>query len=121
MPPTGGGHLDEPDMSPLSVILEEFNQLWGTEFTDADQVGQLIAGIPERVEAKESYRNARKHPDEVNARVEHDRALDGVLIDMLQCSAELYKAFTENESFRNWLRNKSFSATYTPHAGSPTQ
>ena len=121
VPPTGGGHLDEPDMSPLSVILEEFNQLWGTEFTDADQVGQLIAGIPERVEAKESYRNARKHPDEVNARVEHDRALDGVLIDMLQCSAELYKAFTENESFRNWLRNKSFSATYTPHAGSPTQ
>ena len=112
VPATGGGHLSEPDMSPLSVILEEFNQLWGTEFTDADQVGQLIAGIPERVEAKESYRNARQYPDEVNARVEHDRALDGVLIDMLQCSAELYKLFTENESFRNWLRNKSFSATY---------
>ena len=33
-PPTGGGHLPEPEMSPLSVILEEFNQLWGTEFTD---------------------------------------------------------------------------------------
>ena len=112
VPPTGGGHLSEPEMSPLSVILEEFNQLWGTEFTDADQVGQLIAGIPERVGAKESYRNARKYPDEVNARVEHDRALDGVLIDMLQCSAELYKLFTENESFRNWLRNRSFSETY---------
>ena len=52
-PPTGGGQLPEPDMNPLSVILAEFNQLWGTEFTDADQVGQLIAGIPERVGAKE--------------------------------------------------------------------
>ena len=111
-PPTGGGQLPDPDMNPLSVILAEFNRMWGTEFTDADQVGQLIAGIPERVGAKEAYRNARQHPDEVNARVEHDRALDGVLIDMLQCSAELYKLFTENESFRNWLRNKSFSTTY---------
>ena len=112
VPPTGGGHLVESEMNPLSVILEEFNRMWGTEFTDADQVGQLIAGIPERVGAKEAYRNARQHPDEVNARVEHDRALDEVLIDMLQCSAELYKAFSENESFQRWLRNKSFSATY---------
>ena len=111
-PPTGGGQLPEPDMNPLSVILAEFNQMWGTEFTDADQVGQLIAGIPERVGAKEAYRNARQYPDEVNARVEHDRALDEVLVDMLQCSAELYKAFSENESFQRWLRNKSFSATY---------
>ena len=111
-PPTGGGHLAEPDMNPLSVILDEFNRMWGTEFTDADQVGQLIAGIPERVEAKEAYKNARQYPDEVNARVEHDRALDEVLVDMLQCSAELYKAFSENESFQRWLRNKSFSATY---------
>ena len=86
--------------------------MWGTEFTDADQVGQLIAGIPERVGAKEAYRNARQYPDEVNARVEHDRALDEVLVDMLQCSAELYKAFSENESFQRWLRNRSFSATY---------
>ena len=111
-PPTGGGQIPEPDMNPLSVILDEFNRMWGTEFTDADQVGQLIAGIPERVRAKEAYRNARKYPDEVNARVEHDRALDEVLVDMLQCSAELYKAFSENESFQRWLRNKSFSATY---------
>ena len=111
-PPTGGGQLPEPDMNPLSVILDEFNRMWGTEFTDADQVGQLIAGIPERVGAKEAYRNARQYPDEVNARVEHDRALDEVLVDMLQCSAELYKAFSENESFQHWLRNRSFSATY---------
>ena len=111
-PASGGGQLPEPDMNPLSVILDEFNRMWGTEFTDADQVGQLIAGIPERVEAKEAYRNARQYPDEVNARVEHDRALDEVLVDMLQCSAELYKLFSENESFQRWLRNKSFSTTY---------
>ena len=111
-PASGGGHLAEPEMNPLSVILEEFNGLWGTEFTDADQVGKLIAGIPEQVEAKEAYRNARQHPDEENARVEHDRALEDVVIGTIQCGAELYKLYTENEDFRRWLSNRSFSTTY---------
>ncbi len=111
-PASGGGYIPEPEMNPLSVILEEFNSLWGTEFTDADQVGELIAGIPEQVEEKDAYRNARQHPDEENARVEHDRALDEVLIGTIQCGAELYKLYTENEDFRRWLSNRSFSATY---------
>ena len=55
-------------MNPLSVILEEFNDLWGTEFTDADQVKDLIAGsradrgrwrLPERATA--SRRGERPH------------------------------------------------------------
>ena len=111
-PATGGGCIAEPDLNPLSVILDQFNRMWGTEFTDADQVGQLIAGIPERVEAEEAYRNARQYSDEANARVEHDRVLEHVLIEMLQCSTELYKEFSENESFKRWLMDMSFNATY---------
>ena len=110
----GGGYIAEPDLNPLSVILEQFNRMWGTEFTDADQVGQLIAGIPERVEAAEAYKNARQYSDEANARVEHDRVLEHVLIEMLQCSTELYKEFSENESFKRWLMDMSFNATYQP-------
>ena len=111
-PASGGGYLPEPDMTPLSAILEQFNRIWGAEFTDADHVGELVAKIPERVEANEAYRNARSHPDEENARIEHDRALDQVLIDMLRCSSELYKVASENEDFQRWLKNTSFSATY---------
>ena len=113
-PATGGGYIAEPDLNPLSAILEQFNRMWGTEFTDADQVGQLIAGIPERVEAEQAYRNARQYSDEANARVEHDRVLEHVLIEMLQCSTELYKEFSENESFKRWLMDMSFNATYQP-------
>ena len=113
-PASGGGYIPEPDMNPLSVILEEFNGLWGTEFTDVDQVGKLIAGIPGQVEVKEAYQNARQHPDEENARVEHDRALEDVVIGTIQCGTELYKLYTENADFRRWLSNRSFSATYKP-------
>ncbi len=111
--PSGGGFLLEPDMNPLSVILKEFNQMWGTEFTDGDHVGEFIMKVPERVEDDEAYRNAVMHTDEENARIEHDRALDKVLIGTLRCGAELYKLYTDNESFRQWLRNMSFSATYS--------
>ena len=99
-------------MNPLSVILEEFNDLWGTEFTDADQVRELIARVPGRVGDDEAYQNARHHPDEENARIEHDRALAEVLMSTIESTAELYKLFSENESFRRWLSNRSFSATY---------
>ena len=111
-PPTGGGHLAEPEMSPLSVILEEFNRLFGGNLTDIEQAGQIIAGIPERVEADEAYRNARRNAGMDNAQVEHDRALEEVMIGTIQCGAELYKLYTEDESFKRWLRSKSFSETY---------
>ena len=110
---SGGGYLPETDMTLLSVILNEFNNRFGTEFTDADQVGELIVKIPELVKANDAYHNvllANTDPD--NARVEHDRALDQVLVKMIQCSAELYKFYSENETFRHWLQNRSFTETY---------
>ena len=48
----------------------------------------------------DAYRNGHQYPDEVNARIEKDQVLDDVSIDTLQCSAELYKAFSENVSFQ---------------------
>ena len=113
-PASGGGYLPEPDMNPLSVILAEFNRTWGAEFSDADQVGELIVKIPERVTSKEAYGNARLRPDEENARVEHDQALGQVIVDTLRCGSELYKVFHENEDFQRWLRNMSFRLTYPP-------
>ena len=111
-PASGGGFLAEPDMTPLSVILEQFNGLFGADFTDADHVGEMVVGIFDRVEAEEAYSNAIANSDPDNARIEHDRALDQVVTGMLRCSSELFKAFFENETFRNWLRNTSFNKTY---------
>ena len=111
-PASGGGYLQEADMTPLSVILEEFNSMFGAEFTDTDQVRELIVKIPDMVKANEAYRNAQENADPENARVEHDRALEEVLDSIVLCSAELYEKFSGNETFRNWLRNRSFTETY---------
>ena len=64
------------------------------------------------VSANAAYRNALENADHENARVEHDKALETVLIYMLRCSDELYKMFMENTTFSHWLRSKSFDQTY---------
>ena len=111
-PPSGGGFLPEPDMTPLSVILEQINNMPGVHFTNPEQAGQLIERIPGQVSADDAYRNALANADSENARVEHDKALESVLLSLLQCSDELYKIFSENETFRHWLSNMSFDKTY---------
>ena len=71
---------------------------------------------PAHVERDDAYRNARRRSDEENARIEHHRAMAGVLMDTLRCNTEIYKLYTENDSFRRWLENMSFSMTYRSSA-----
>ena len=116
-PASGGGYLPEPEMTPLSAILAEFNRIWGGDFSDPEQASEIIARVPERVERDDAYRNARRRSDEENARIEHDKAVQSVLIATLKCNTEIYKLYTENDSFRRWLENMSFSMTYESQIG----
>ena len=108
----GGFVKPEPELDTLSRILSDFNNIWGTLFTDADRVGNLIANFPMQVEADTAYRNARRNSARENAHVEHDAALRRAIINSLQCSTELYKHYTENADFKRWLHTQIFAATY---------
>ena len=112
IPADGGFVKPEPELDTLSGILSEFNNIWGTLFTDADRVGNLIANFPQQVEADTAYRNARRNSARENARVELDVALRRAIINSLQCSTELYKHYTENADFKRWLHTQIFAATY---------
>ncbi|RMH63595.1 MAG: hypothetical protein D6676_11090, partial [Cyanobacteria bacterium J003] len=45
--------------------------------------------IPARMAADAAYQNARKNSDKQNARIEHDRALQRVILALLQDDSEL--------------------------------
>jgi type I restriction enzyme R subunit len=53
-----------------------------------------------------------KNSDRQNARIEHDKALERVMTAILQDDTELFKQFSDNDSFRNWLKEKIFLLTY---------
>nr|WP_297061419.1 hypothetical protein [Thermosynechococcus sp. M3746_W2019_013] len=80
---------------------------------------QLITEeIPARMAADAAYQNARKNSDKQNARIEHDRALQRVILALLQDDSELFKQFSDNESFRRWLADTVFGLTYGERWGS---
>jgi len=118
VPTNGGGRMPEPELDLLSNILHAFNNQFGNiDWKDADQIRRVIAEeIPGKVAADKAYQNAINHSDKQNARIEHDRALQRVLIELLSDHTELFKQFSDNPAFKEWLGDTIFSATYTPPA-----
>ena len=114
VPVSGGGGKPEAEIDRLSNILKAFNDLFGNvAWTDADRVRQMITkDIPERVTIDTAYVNARKNSDRQNARIEHDKALGRVMTALLKDDTELFRQFSDNESFKRWLTDTVFGLTY---------
>lgn len=114
VPTSGGGRKPEPELDRLSVIIREFNELFGAiDWTDKDKIQQMIAEeIPAKVAADKAYQNAQKNSDKQNARIEHDKALERVIIGLLSDHTELFKQFMDNQSFKKWLSDGNFQRTY---------
>lgn len=112
--PTGSsGGISEPEMDLLSKILESFHDMWGNiDWKDEDQVKRHIAGIPEAVSRDVAYQNAMKNSDKQNARIESERALGKVVMNMMADNMELFKQFNDNPSFKKWLSDMVFNLTY---------
>ena len=53
-----------------------------------------------------------KNTDKQNARIEHDKALARVMTAVLKDDTELFKQFSDNESFKRWLSDTVFAVTY---------
>lgn len=114
VPTSGGGRKPEAELEPLSVILQEFNDLFGNvEWKDADKIRRVIAEeLPAKVAANQAYRNAMKNSDRSNARLEHDDALQSAILDLAVDHMELFKQFQNNPSFKRWLGDRIFHVTY---------
>jgi len=118
VPTSGGGRMPEPELDLLSNILKAFNDQFGNvEWKDADKIRQVIAEeIPVKVAADKAYRNAMKNSDKENARIEHDAALQRVIVELLADHTELFKQYSDNPAFKKWLADTIFAVTYAPAA-----
>ncbi len=114
VPTTGGGHRPEPELDRLSNILKTFNDQFGNiPWADADRIYRKITeDIPSRVAADPAFQNATRNSDRQNARIEHDTALQRVVVGMMKDDTELFKQFMDNEEFRRWMTDTVFRLTY---------
>ena len=110
----GGGQKPEAEMDRLSQILKDFNDRFGNiEWKDEDKIQQVIGvDLPAKVAADTAYQNAMANSDKQNARIEHDKALQRAMNELLADHTELFKQFSDNESFKRWVSEMVFAATY---------
>ena len=114
VPTEAGGAKPEAEMERLSQIIDEFNNLFGNiSWEDEDRVHEtLTVYIPSQVAKDEKYANARQHSDRQNAQIEHNRALEQVMRAIMEDETQLFKHFTDNATFKAWLQETVFKATY---------
>jgi type I restriction enzyme R subunit len=114
VPTSGGGRMPEPEIDRLSNIVKTFNEQFGNiDWKDADKIRKVITEeIPAKVAADKAYQNAVQNSDKQNARIEHDKALQRVIIELLTDHTELFKQFQDNAAFKKWLGDTIFAVTY---------
>ncbi|WP_422136757.1 hypothetical protein [Endozoicomonas sp. ALD040] len=119
VPTSGGGRMPEPELDQLSNIIKTFNDQFGSfDWRDGDKVSKIIVEeIPAKVAADAAYQNAMKNNDKKTARIEHDAALQRVMIDLLADNTELFKQFSDNPSFKKWQGDTTFGVTYQQDSG----
>lgn len=118
LPPGRGGAAGPADIDKLSNIIKVFNEMFGNiEWKDGDKIRQVITEeIPIRVAQDKAYQNAQSNSDKQNAKLEHDKALNRVVLELLSDHTELFKQFSDNPNFKRWLTDTVFDVTYKPTA-----
>lgn len=113
--------INVPELDTLSNILKKFHDIFGNiEWTDEDKVRKQIQDLPEIVSRDETYQNAMRYSDKQNARAESDRATRDAILATMSSGVELYREVQANDSFRKWILDMVFNATYTPHLAART-
>ncbi len=113
VPAGSGGGMVGAEMDLLSSILATFHDLFGNiPWKDEDQIKRHIAAIPASVSRDVAYQNAMKNSDKQNARMESERALKKVIMNIMTDNMELFKQYNDNPSFKKWLSDLVFDTTY---------
>jgi len=119
VPAGKSGHIVSPEMDLLSIIVSEFNDMFGNvEWKEPDNARRQILEIPAMVSRDEKYQNAMKNSDEQSAKLESERALQQVIFSIMADNMEIFKQYQDNPSFKKWLSDLVFNITYNKDGSS---
>ena len=106
---------------PLSLIIEELNQRFGTDFTEDDKV--FIRQLEAHLEGNASLEaSVRVNPPE-NARLTFDHVVQDQLQDMIDANFKFYKQITDDDDFAahfiGWLFKRYYQKKTAGGEGVP--
>ena len=129
----GGGELEptpvdvrdgarDPQKDPLSLILADFNQKFGTDWTENDRIQRILfKELPDAVKGDQEYQNAKKNSDRQNARITYDKKLEDKFQEFMFEQTGLYRKFTDDPEFKKWLQDTLFRLDYDAGANAPPE
>ena len=92
-------------LEPLSQIIRELNEKFGTDFREKDKV--VIRQLEERLSAHESLADSIRVNTTENARLTFESVVTDQLQDLANTNFEFYKRVTDDDAFArhflNWL------------------
>ena len=94
---------------PLGLLLGLGATAWATWGNSSEKANDQAARSTEA-----STQEIITSPDKQNAKLEHDKALNRVVLELLSDHTELFKQFSDNPNFKRWLTDTVFDATYHP-------
>ena len=102
--PLGPGAIHQPppeQIEPLSRIIKELNDRFGTDFTDEDKV--FIQRLENQLGASEALQAAIRANVPENARLTFDRVVSDELQDMVDTNFKFYKRVTDDPAFGKYF------------------
>jgi type I restriction enzyme, R subunit len=102
----GGSYVAE--MEYLSNIVNEFNERFGTSFTNEDKIKKMADELMQDVANDEEFVSAYQHSDTQNAQITFNDVLKRKLIDHIDSNFEVFKEYNDNKEFRDFFAGNMF-------------
>jgi type I restriction enzyme R subunit len=106
--PEGIHFVPKEELEPLSQIIKELNDKFGTNFSEKDKV--FIAQLEEKLRQDEVLKVSIQSNTKENARLTFNHVVTDKLQDMIETNFNFYKRITDDEQagkhFLDWLFDK---------------
>ena len=106
---TGKKSTDEKER--LSLIIEEVNERFGTDFDEGDKV--FFAELEARLVANETLLESLKTNTRDALKLVYNHIFEDQLHDMVEANFEIYKKIIENIEFGKFVKDKMFDEVYS--------
>lgn len=106
---TGKGAGEEKEF--LSLIIEEVNERFGTDFTDGDKV--FFAELETRLTGNQTLNQSAKTNTKDALKLVFAHIFEDQLHTMVESNFDIYKKIVENAEFGKFVKEKMFEEVYT--------
>ena len=101
-----GGFMVQEEIDPLSKIIKEINERFGTAFNTEDKV--ILNTLSQRLIGNESLEGSIKNNTRDAAKIKFDALFSDELVTMLNSHFDLYKKLDENPELKGYVNDRIF-------------